>query len=200
MTTTTTTTTKVQTSTWTGTWPLTCRKPGPVRRISTRSLSVWLNHWNLLQFRNKICVNFTTNSSIHLIFIFRIQYVNLIFYQATSPPTTSSCKRRSAVWLQVPRRFDDAAELKAKLRQKKFGQKMETFRYKPSLYFSKFSLLNWSIIFWERFLVFTEIDQKWLCSVQVYDKRMQRTVSVGEWSLDRISLDRNCHFSVDRKF
>ena len=128
------TTTKVQTSTWTGTWPPTCRKPEHVRRISTRSLSVWLNHWNLLQFRNKICVNFTTNSSIHLIFIFRIQYVNLIFCQATSPPTTSSCKRRSAVWLQVPRRFDDAAELKAKLRRKKFGQKMETCRYKPSFF------------------------------------------------------------------
>jgi hypothetical protein len=23
---------------------------------------------------------------------------------------------------------------------------------------------------------------------------------VGKWSLDRISLDRNCHFSLDRKF
>ncbi len=130
----TTTTTKVQTSTWTGTWLLTCRKPGPVRRISTRLLSVWLNHRNLLQFRNQICVNFTTNSSIHLIFIFRIQYVNLIFCQATSPPTTSSCKRRSAAWLQVLRLFGGAAELKAKLRRKKFGQKMETCRYKPSFF------------------------------------------------------------------
>jgi hypothetical protein len=27
-----------------------------------------------------------------------------------------------------------------------------------------------------------------------------RKKNLGEWSLDRISLDQNCHFSVDQKF
>ncbi len=38
------------------------------------------------------------------------------------------------------------------------------------------------------------------CNYQGHIVSVKGGETAGKWSLDRISLDRNCHFSLDRKF
>jgi hypothetical protein len=40
----------------------------------------------------------------------------------------------------------------------------------------------------------------YFCKCKICMNSFTESYYKGKWSLDRISLDRNCHFSLDRKF